>query len=44
VTTQANGAAIRERVRQYYGSTLASSADLRTSACCDASVGEGGCC
>ena len=31
------GESIREGVRQYYGTTLASSADLRTDACCDAS-------
>jgi arsenite methyltransferase len=30
--------AIQEGVRQYYGSTLSSSADLRTSACCDATA------
>lgn len=29
--------AVQQGVRQYYGSTLTSSADLRTSACCDAS-------
>jgi SAM-dependent methyltransferase len=29
--------AVQQGVRQYYGSTLGSSADLRTSACCDAS-------
>lgn len=28
--------AVQQQVRQYYGSTLQSSADLRTSACCDA--------
>lgn len=30
--------AIRDGVRAYYGATLSSSADLRTTACCDASV------
>lgn len=30
--------AIRDRVRTYYGATLSSSADLRTSACCDATA------
>jgi SAM-dependent methyltransferase len=35
---EADGAAaISAAVRQYYGSTLASTADLRTNACCDAS-------
>jgi arsenite methyltransferase len=34
-TTTAEG--LQQGVRQYYGSTLSSSADLRTSACCDAS-------
>ncbi|MCP9799310.1 methyltransferase domain-containing protein [Synechococcus sp. RedBA-s] len=29
---------VREAVQTYYGSTLTSSADLRTSACCDASA------
>ena len=33
-TTDARG--LQQGVREYYGSTLASSADLRTSACCDA--------
>ena len=28
---------LQQGVRQYYGTTLSSSADLRTSACCDAS-------
>jgi len=30
--------AIQDGVRQYYGATLSSSSDLRTSACCDASA------
>lgn len=34
----AMGASIREGVRTYYGSTLSSTADLRTSACCDATA------
>ena len=33
----ANAETLQQSVRQYYGSTLASSADLRTNACCDAS-------
>ena len=32
-----DSAAISAAVRQYYGTTLASTADLRTNACCDAS-------
>ncbi|MEB3172456.1 MAG: methyltransferase domain-containing protein [Cyanobacteriota bacterium] len=35
--TTASAETLQQGVRQYYGSTLSSSADLRTSACCDAS-------
>jgi len=36
ISTQPN--TLQEGVQEYYGSTLASSADLRTDACCDASA------
>jgi SAM-dependent methyltransferase len=36
--TPVNEAALQQAVQTYYGSTLASSADLRTNACCDASA------
>ncbi len=38
VTTAPIGDDIRDGVRTYYGATLSSSADLRTSACCDATA------
>jgi SAM-dependent methyltransferase len=36
MTASTTAEGLQQGVRQYYGSTLASSADLRTSACCDA--------
>jgi hypothetical protein len=37
MTASTTAEGLQQGVRQYYGNTLASSADLRTSACCDAS-------
>jgi arsenite methyltransferase len=38
MTASPSSPGVREAVQSYYGSTLTSSADLRTSACCDASA------